>query len=327
MLVNVVSQIPAAIWNREVPPQSSLEYVHTRDPVSADIHVIYGLREKLSIPNAPDNVVFVASEPPEIRRYNLAILTNYRLVVGPRFGYLNALANYRPLTAVAPWWVGTSAGASKHYEQVSESAGYSRKQLSEGFAPEIDRVAAIVSNKAQTPLQQQRLRLVDYLLRHCADFEAFGLEHLPVQDKSEVLSQYRYHLAVENSIHHGYWTEKLSDAVLMDNYLFYRGDPSLSDYFSMSSIRRINPWDFEETYALIMQSIESGQWSASAEARLTNRRLLLDRWSFHRELESLLSSMSLRAASGRVVKIPAQHPKSRLKPIIDPVYRAVRRLI
>ena len=327
MLVNVVSQIPAAIWDREVPPESSLEYQHTRDPVSADIHVIYGLREKLSIPNAPENVIFVASEPPEIRRYNLTVLESYRFVLGPSFPYLKGLLNFHPISAVAPWWVGSFAGGTQHYEHVSDVAGFSRAELSEGFSPGVDKVAAIVSNKAHTPLQQQRLRLVDYLLGHLADFEAYGLEYLPVQDKSDVLAKYRYHLAVENSIHRGYWTEKLSDPVLLDNFLFYAGDPSLREKFVMSSIREIDPWDLEGTYSAIAKSLEAGVWATTREAMRFNRSLLLDRLSFHRQLEALATLITPKKFFGRGFNVPPQHPRSLLKKLFDPLYRRAKRVI
>ena len=74
MIVNIVSQIPAAIWQRELPTDVEHEYVHTGEPVNADIHVVYGLRSRVEIPNSLSKTFFVASEPPEIREYNLNIL-------------------------------------------------------------------------------------------------------------------------------------------------------------------------------------------------------------------------------------------------------------
>ena len=86
MIVKIVSQIPSEIWSREQPDGLGMEFAHTHEPVAADIHVIYGLRSPLRVPNRRDNTFFVASEPPEIRRYNLKVLANYGAVIAPRFG-------------------------------------------------------------------------------------------------------------------------------------------------------------------------------------------------------------------------------------------------
>ena len=61
MIVNIVSQIPRAIWQRELPTDLEHECVHTGEPVQADIHVVYGLRSQVEIPNGVSNTLFVAA--------------------------------------------------------------------------------------------------------------------------------------------------------------------------------------------------------------------------------------------------------------------------
>lgn len=328
MIVNVVSQIPSTIWDREVPPDTRYSFIHSEEPVEADVHVIYGLRRSLKIPNSPPQMVFIASEPPEIRQYNRDVLGLYGTVAGPRFSYLLDLPSFSALEAVAPWWVGTAAGgAVNHYETAASTVTISRPMLEEGFSPDAERISTIVSNKARTPLQQQRLRLVDYLLRHLPEFEAFGLEHTRVADKAEALSKFRYHLAVENSSHDAYWTEKLADPVLMDNYVFYFGDPAVSVRFNPASIRTINPWDPEATYGLLSHALDVGAWKSSSNARRLNRRKLLNQHSFHRAIEPLLDSLPVLGRRTAMMRLPPQNPKSRVKTILDPFYRATRRLL
>ena len=82
-------------------------------PVDADIHVVYGIRQPLKIPNSSRNIVFVASEPPDIRVYNTEVLARYGAVVGPPYKYLSDLPNFHPITAIAPWWVGVKAGGKR----------------------------------------------------------------------------------------------------------------------------------------------------------------------------------------------------------------------
>ena len=325
-LVNVVSQIPPEVWDRELPPGSRYSFVHSEEPLQADIHVIYGQRRRLVVPNNPERIIFIAFEPPEIRRYNLKVLGAYGAVAGPRFAYLAEVPRFAPLDAVAPWWVGTSAGGENHYENVGSPAKISRTDLETGFFPAIEKVSTIVSNKARTPFQQQRLRLVDYLLRHLSSFEAFGLAHSRVEDKSEVLASYRYHLAIENSSHEAYWTEKLADPLLMDNYVFYFGDPLVGDRFDSSSIQTVNPWDPESTYALLSEALEKSAWELSSLARESNRQKLLRELSFHRTIEPILDRVRLAEKSHRVTTVPPQHPPSKGKAFLDPLYRLTKKL-
>ena len=101
-LVNIVSQIPSSLWERELPRGLSWSFTHSNTPVDAEIHVIYGLRQPLRVPNSWENTVFVASEPPDIRAHNISILSLYRAVLGPPYEYLAGTSNFSPVTAVAP---------------------------------------------------------------------------------------------------------------------------------------------------------------------------------------------------------------------------------
>lgn len=323
--VNIVSQIPASIWTRELPPDLPWNFLHSSEPVGADIHVIYGLRQALSVPNSPINVAFVASEPPEIRRYNTRILSQYRAVLAPQFAYLSNLPNYAPLASVAPWWVGTNAGGDNHYESVTNSVPLQRSDLEKTAANGTEVVTAIVSEKAKTPMQQQRLRLVDFLSRRLPQFEAYGGITAPIEDKSEVLRRSGYHVAIENSIHPGYWTEKLADPILMDNVTFYGGHANTWDFLDKASVLPVNPWDPEGTYRTISEALHEKVWESSSEARIANKRTLLEERSFHRALSKFLLENEWTTSCRQKASFRAQHPKSLLKKFSDPVYKKVFR--
>lgn len=323
--VNVVSQIPPFIWDRELPQNLPWHFFHSAEPEPADVHVIYGIRSKLLIPNKLGNVVFVASEPPEIRKYNARVLRRYGHVLGPSYAYLSGLANFSAITAIAPWWVGVKAGGQHHYESADGTVNMDRRFLENGVNPQHDIVTAVVSQKARTPLQEQRLRLVDYLQARLEVFEVFGLGSRQVEDKADVLRTNRYHLAVENSCHAGYWTEKLADPVLMDNVVFYAGHASASEYFANDSVRPIQPWDPEATYRAISVALEKHVWHDTAQSRLLNRQVLLGRLSFHREVSRFLSQHEWKPPGRNFVSIPAQHREKWMTNLSDPLYRLVSR--
>lgn len=323
MLVNIVSQVPGKIWERERPTDLGHQYVHSKEPVKADIHVVYGLRSRIEIPNSLMNVVFVASEPPEIREYNLKMLGQYGQVLAPSFPYLFGLPNFQKVSAIAPWWVGTQAGGSDHYADKAVNISLTRDQLLGGMNPVRDVVSVIVSSKARTPLQQQRLRFIDYLLKKMTHIDVWGEGRRFAADKADVLRASRYHLAIENSQHSGYWTEKLSDPILMSNFVFYQGDPDVQNTFNAGAIAQIDCFDMDGSYRLISQHLASNAWASSLEAREENRRALLDQHSFHRVLDKIVSAQGVETRSPRRTVVPAQHPNSRWKRVVDPVYRFV----
>ena len=327
MIVNIVSRIPAGIWQRELPTDLEHEYVHTEEPVQADIHVVYGLRSRLEIPNSVSNALFVASEPPEIREYNLKILRRYRRVLAPTFPYLSSLPNFLKVSAIAPWWVGTHAGGREHYGEHAVNVSLTRDQLAGPVSPVRDALSVIVSSKARTPLQQQRLRFVDYLEKKITHIDVWGEGRRFAADKADVLGASRYHLAIENSQHPGYWTEKLSDPILMSNFVFYQGDPDVGATFDTTAIQQIDCWDMEGSYRRISDMMAADPWTSSLEARENNRRALLERHSFHRVLERVIGDESFERVSPRRTVIPAQHPAPRWKRVIDPLYRVVRAVL
>lgn len=326
MLINVVSDIPPNIWEREVPPGLRNGYVHTRFPVEADFHVIYGLRVPLRVPNSRDRIAFVASEPPEIRKYSRGVLERYGHVFGPEFSYLAAMANFTRLSPVAPWWAGTNAGGKDHYSGVSEQVSLLRTDFMKLAPPERDILSMIVSSKARTPLQIQRLRLADYLQSKMNEIEIWGEGKRFAHDKALVLGSSRYHLAIENSVHRGYWTEKLADPILLSNYLFYQGAPDIGSVMDMGGISTLDTFDLDGAYRTISDAMNHSAWEFSTEPRMSNLSRLLDHHNFHCAIDGILAGIRVRdGGRRRQTSIRAHHRQPLWKKFADPLYIRARR--
>ena len=324
-VINLVSKVPSSIWEREMPPTVRDSFVHTREPVPADYHVVYGIRDALELPNPPERLIFVASEPPEIREYNLNILRQYGLIVGAGFPTVSALPHFRRVTGIAPWWVGVSSSTETHYETSEGEISLTRARLLALDEPLEDRLSVIMSTKARTPDQVQRIRLVEYLASKISDIAVFGVGHNPVDDKADVLSRFRYHLAVENSAHPGYWTEKLADPILTRCFTFYGGHRSYREDFPGNGIQLIDPYEPEKVYRIVSEALEKGAWEKASEGRNLHKESVLDEHSFHRKIASVISTLSPSSTGKSVSRIKAQHPQSRWKKFVDPVYRSVTR--
>ena len=102
-------------------------------------------------------------------------------------------------------------------------------------------IAVICSNKIFTEQHRRRLDFVQKLKDHFGDrLDVFGRGFHEVEDKIEVLKEYRYHIALENCDYLDYWTEKIADPVLALSYPFYWGCVNLEDYLPANSFVRID---------------------------------------------------------------------------------------
>lgn len=326
-VINLVSKVPSSIWEREMPVDTEHIFLHTREPVSADYHVVYGIRDALKIPNPLERTIFVASEPPEIREYNLDILRSYALIVGPSFPRLSTLPHFSYVTGIAPWWLGISSSTENHYETYEGETALTRERLGGLSEPTEDRLSVIMSTKARTPDQVQRIRLVEYLASKFSDLAIFGVGHNPVEDKVEILTQFRYHLSVENSSHPGYWTEKLADPILTRCFTFYGGHRSYAQDFPGNGIHLIDPYQPEKVYRAISQAMETGAWGKAAEDLNRHKESVLSKHSLHRKISVIIASLPPTHSRHSMSLIKAHHPESSWKRLIDPLYRRLARRI
>ncbi len=107
----------------------------------------------------------------------------------------------------------------------------------------------IVSQKTFTPGHRKRVEFLTRLRDHCKNrIDFFGFGYNPILDKKEAIDPYLFSIAVENSVHRNYWTEKIADIYLGHAMPIYHGAPNIDDFFASASLQRI---DIEQTDATI----------------------------------------------------------------------------
>lgn len=142
--------------------------------------------------------------------------------------------------------------------------------------PKTKLCSVVSSTKAVTAGHRQRLEFVLRLKEELGDLiDVYGRGFQEVADKDEALASYRYHIALENSSHPDYWTEKLADPYLRQCFPIYSGCPNLHDYFPEGSWLSIDVGKPDESIARIRAVLKSDldreRASALAEAK---RRVL-----------------------------------------------------
>jgi len=251
-------------------PGSSLRWGRCRfdlNPVEggrADFSVAMGnARPRDRFVCAPENILFIAGEPLEKKRYPQLFYRQFGHVVDSH------TASCHPHLHVSAlglnWHVGLDYSSNRYR--------YGFDYLTALACPDKqNRIAVVCSNASKTEGQRQRLVLLDGLKQRLGDrLVHFGRGFEPIDDKMDAILPYRFHLVLENCVQPNYWTEKLADAYLGWAYPVYLGCPNADAYLPAEALLSINNLDVDTAAARIVelldQPLDSRREAALAEAR------------------------------------------------------------
>ncbi len=304
--VNVVSDIDPELLRRQEPP-SSLGFTYSPEPINADWSVVLGVTRSLALPNPRARCFFIATEPPDVMEYDLAALSHYGLVIAGQFRYLRSLSTLSVCTGLLPWRVGIAI------EQHHPTVTMSRADFLELPLPTKPTISVVTSDKALTSTQVRRLRLIDFLAKHMPELQVFGRDVRLVNDKADALRMSQFHLALENCRQPRFWTEKLSDPILMGNVTFYSGGNDWRrDFPGESAIFEIDVDHPSRAYRQIRSTLDGFVHEDHFPEILANRTKVLDHANLHSAIERAIAGQSPGAWLPGITHVPAQS-QSRLR--------------
>lgn len=147
-------------------------------------------------------------------------------------------------------------------------------------------LSAVVSSRTADPGQKLRIGFLRFLQARGTPVDVFGRDNLhglaghrgplPQRDKSDGLFPYRYTLAVENSSHPNYFTEKILDALLAECLPFYWGCPNLEEHLDPRAFVRLPLEDPVASRRVVEETMARDEWSARLEAIRREKRRILD---------------------------------------------------
>lgn len=209
-----------------------------------------GVRSPQTCHVAPENTIFLATEPASVLIYPKDYLKQFGHVCTPQEKTHHPHLHLTP--AILPWFIGFTedkngnTSYTKDYDFFASAEPQKTKMLS-----------VICSDKAFTKGHIERLRFVEKLKQHFGnDVDVFGRGFNDFADKWDVLAPYRYHIVIENSCQKYYWTEKVGDCYLASTFPFYYGCTNLSDYFPTDAFCPIDIKHPEEAFATIEEQMQ-----------------------------------------------------------------------
>ena len=251
------------------------QFFVTEDIDDPDFVVVQGkgLRQEKRFHVAPQNTIFLATEPRSVLVYPRKYLRQFGLVCTCQEGTKHPNVHYGP--AILPWFVGCTeddqgCAYTLDYDQLKAAPTPPKTKL----------ISVITSNKAFTQGHLDRIHFVEALKAHFGDaLDIFGRGFRPFADKWDVLAPYRYHIAIENSSQRYYWTEKISDSYLAETYPFYYGCTHLDDYFPREAFTPIDIHDAPQAIATIERALAEDRDKTAAAALSEAKRRVLDEYN------------------------------------------------
>ena len=231
--------------------------------------------------------VLFLTEPPTIKYYPRHFLD--------QFGHL--LCAVVPPTARRPATL-SSCGLPWMYGVNRKPDPLTWQELLEAAqGPKTGELSVVCSTKKMNLNQHRRLRFLSMLKEALGDrLTLFGRGFNPIDDKSDAIDGFRYHLVLENNLIDNGWTEKLADPLLGGAFPIVSGASNLEDFFDPAGFRSINTQRPREAVETVLQILEEDPFATAQAAMAENKRRLMHDHQFFPIAVKLIRSLATSEA-------------------------------
>ena len=302
--VRLISTIPTWMWNRQLPSRKhiwkNLEIYFEEDSDRYDWCVVYeGIPNSISI-NCK-NTILITGEPSEIKKYNSNFLKQFDHVISSQrnIKHPSLVLTQQSL----PWMIGMKYDTTKKSFSQINSKDYDDFKL---LKPKKNKLlSAVISAKNKTPGHHQRLVFAKALKKTFKNkIDIFGIGFNTVEDKWDAIAPYKYHVAIENSSIHDYWTEKLADAFLGGSYPIYSGCKNIYDYFPQNSLSLFDVYDINRSINQIKDLLKMHVYEENKAEINHAKMLVLDQYNVFPMIASFISSKKIHSQTKKVTLLP-----------------------
>ena len=245
----------------------------------------------------PENVVLITAEPPAFKFYPGSWLRQFRHVISCQRNLRHPDLHLSHMAL--PWFV------NKAYDELIRS----------DFPEKTRDLSIICSTKRLMKWQRQRLTFIEALKTLEGvriDFYGRGLVNL-LDDKWDGLAPYRFSIALENSIHPDYWTEKIGDCFLAGTVPIYCGCPNINQYFPDRAFELIDITDVAGSLERIPRLLASSDYTQRLPALRQARDLVLNRYNLFNLMADFCQQLSLTASATMIRLQPEPKPSRFVK--------------
>jgi len=269
MRIKLSNSVPSLDLARQTPGRSARwgghEFLINTPTEEADAWVIMdGLAAPDRVKCPRSHTLLFAAEPPSFKRYAPRWTKNFARVI-----------TVHDAPPPLLWLLG------QDYDFLEKDlpAGEKRGLLS-----------AICSRKTTLPGHRRRLAFLEKLHSHL-EFDFFGRGFREIPGKWEGLAPYHYSIAMENSVHPNYWTEKIADCFLTETVPVYFGCPNIAAFFPSESYILIDPASPREVAEKLRTTLSPEDYRRRLPALREAKKLALNHYNLFSVITRLMDRL------------------------------------
>ncbi len=259
---------------------------------------------------APDNTYFITGEPTSVKIFKKEFLNQFGNIITSQrnIEHSNVIYSQEGL----PWLIGRKDNFILNYDNFNQNKIVDKKKL----------ISVITSNKNITEGHRKRYEFVMRLKeRFGENIDVFGRGINDIEDKIDAIANYKYHIVIENSVYDDYWTEKLSDTLLVDTYPIYYGCKNIEKYFPLGSYTKIDIDDFEGSCETIKRVIDNNTYENSIDKIEEAKQLILNKYNLFAMICDIVNSKSVyNNHTKKIILKPELFYKKDVKSLIKRVF-------
>ncbi len=297
--IKVSTNFPDWPFIRQTPKAEGIfgssKFFINQDIKECDFWIVDGDLIKTEQAYCPEkNTIFIAGEPPTIKKYNKNFLSqfNHFVTCDRKLQHPNKFYNQQAI----PWQIGRYID-KYDYDELKSLAMPKKRKL----------ISAITSGKDWTSGHRKRKEFILKLKEYFGDsLDVFGRDINEIKDKSLGILDYKYSIAIENSSFDDYWTEKLSDVFLGFSFPFYYGCPNIHDYFPKNSLKIIDLDDIDSSIRIIEKAIKDNFFEKHLSEIEESRDLVLDEYNFFPMMDEFCNKYYKKSEKIEILLKPEQ---------------------
>ena len=249
----------------------------TNNNKNADVHIVGTWIKKIDEIKGK-KIIYIQQEPPEVKLPNKDVLDYSQLAITP----IEIDHDIKQIIAppVLQWTYDINAKSKKH---VGHEYSYSEKSsnLEDKLYADIPKktklCSMIISSNNLVQGQRDRLKFTAEIMDHFKtkiDYYGFGIKELC--SKKDAIDPYLFSIAIENSQHENYWTEKIADVYLGHTMPIYHGCINIENYFPAKSLVNINIYNKDEAISQIEDCLNNPSEVYNSAVFDARRKILLE---------------------------------------------------
>ncbi|MBT5707709.1 MAG: glycosyltransferase [Verrucomicrobia bacterium] len=277
-------------WERQLPSNQptwgACEFLFDPTEQRYDWLVIYndfpGEHLEESLRCHPKQTLLITTEPHTIKSYGPAFTKQFGHVLTSQPDWALPHPGQIYSQCALQWFYGVGRNELKSYDEMVAHPPLTKTKM----------LSTVCSAKQQThTLHKRRYDFTQAIKKNIPSMEIYGHGVKPMDDKSESMDDYRYHIAIENFIGKHHWTEKLADVFIGVTLSFYSGCPNAAEYFPEESFIPIDVNDVSGSTEIILKTMRDNEFEKRLKYILEARRRVLEEENMFavlsKEIESL----------------------------------------